>query len=103
MIVSISIEVKRGANGECTGSTNGDFRFSRKEANGSATSKGLAVVLRGNDSAGPTSCRLSGLYLNEPIFDVQDGWSKTFFGSIDANRVIDSGQYCLARGRDQTK
>lgn len=103
LIVSISIDVKRAADGNCVGWRNGDFRFVHKNPLGSANNRGLAVRLRGNDSAGPTSCRLSGFYLNEPIFDAQDGWSKTFFGAIDANRVIDSGQYCLARGEDQSK
>jgi hypothetical protein len=102
-IVSISIEVPRAADGNCIGWRNGDFRFVRKNPISSANNSGLAVLLRGNDSAGPASCRLSGFYLNEPIFDVQDGWSRTFFGAIDANRMIDSGQYCLARRGEESK
>jgi hypothetical protein len=97
MIVSISILVERGADGECVGWQDGEFRFFRRKPLDVVASPRLVVFLRGNDSAGPTSCRLSGLYLNEPIFAGENGRTATSFASIDANRVIDSGQYCLAR------
>jgi hypothetical protein len=97
MIVSISIDAKRDAHGICLGWADGDFKFLLPKEPGSAAKDGLAVTLRGNDSSGPGSCRLSGFYINKPIFDKQDGWTKTFFGSVNRDRLVASGQYCLVR------
>ena len=96
-IVYASIDVKKDASGGCLGWSDGRFHFHFPDKKGAPDTKGLVVSLRGNDRQEPDSCRLSGYYMNEPRFEKQDGWRKTYFGSIDPNRLIGSGQYCLSR------
>ncbi len=61
------------------------------------TLEGLAVNLRGNNESFAGGCRFSGFYMNEPVFGVHQGWIETYFGPIDKDRIIATGQYCISR------
>lgn len=96
MIVSIAIDTKKDANGVCVGWDGSYFKFLLTKGASTAAPDGLLVTLLGNDEVLPGKCRLSGFYMNEPVFDHSNGLSRTYFSSVDAGRLVVSGQFCLA-------
>jgi hypothetical protein len=56
---------------------------------------GLMVNMRGNAHAVNGHCVLSGYYMNEIVFGINQGWIDTYFGAVDKDRLIASGTYCL--------
>ncbi len=98
MIVSIAIDTKRNTNGVCAGWDHGHFSFLLPKGANAAAPTGLLVTLLGNEMVLPGKCLLSGYYMNEPKFDQSGGLSRTYFSSVDAGRLIASGQFCQAPG-----
>lgn len=96
MIVSIAIDTKRDANGVCAGWDHGQFGFLLAKDAGAAAPSGLLVTLLGNEKVLPDKCRLSGYYMNEPVFDRSGGLSRTHFSSVNAGRLVNSDQFCAA-------
>ncbi len=98
-IVSIAIDTKKDATGVCAGWDHGHFTFFTfvlPKGVSAAEPPGLVVTLLGNEKVLPDHCSVSGFYMNEPIFDRSGGFSRTYFSSVNPDRVIDSGQFCLA-------
>jgi hypothetical protein len=94
MIVSIAIDTKRDANRLCAGWDHGHFGFLLPKGASAVTPDGLLVSLLGNETVLPGKCRLFGFYMNEPVFDRSSGLSRTSFSSVNADRLIASGQFC---------
>lgn len=96
MIVSIAIDTQRDAHGVCAEWDHGHFGFLLPKDASAAAPSGLLVTLLGNEKLLPDRCRLSGYYMNEPVFDQSGGLSRTHFSSVNADRLIETGQFCLA-------
>ena len=96
MIVSIAIDTKRDANGACAGWDHGHFRFLLPKGASAAAPPGLLVTLLGNETVLPDRCRLSGYYMNEPVFDQSGDLSRTYFSSVNTDRLVATGQFYLA-------
>jgi len=96
MIVSIAIDTKRDANGVCAGWDHGHFRFLLPKGASATAPPGLLVTLLGNEEVLADRCRLFGYYMNEPVFDQSGGLSRTYFSSVNTDRLVATGQFCLA-------
>jgi hypothetical protein len=58
---------------------------------------GVIANFRGNARQKGGHCVLEGFYMNEPVPGTAQGWIETFFGAVDAKKIVASGTYCLAR------
>jgi hypothetical protein len=58
---------------------------------------GILVKLSGNAHSENGRCVLSGYYMNEIVFGLNQGWVETYLGAVDESKVVSSGTYCLAR------
>jgi hypothetical protein len=60
-------------------------------------SGGLEVAVIGNVRSQNGHCVWSGIYMNEPVTGMHQGWWSTTFRAVDAAKVISSGQFCQAQ------
>jgi hypothetical protein len=95
-IVYISFSTKKNAHGTCAGWSEESFVFLLPRSQAAGSDSGLLVKLRGNDRSESGSCRVSGLFMNEPLFERPQGLPETYFGAVDQDRVVSSEQFCLA-------
>jgi len=58
---------------------------------------GVAINLRGNTRPVGSGCRFEGFYMNEPVAGMHQGWTETYFGAIQRERIVASDHYCMAR------
>ena len=61
---------------------------------------GLAVNLRGNTQFANGMCYFRGYYMNEPVMGMHQGWIETYFGAVDKQKIVLSGDFCLERTVD---
>jgi hypothetical protein len=64
---------------------------------------GIAVNFRGNSEPFDGGCRIYGFFMNEPVFGMHQGVAETYFGAIDKDRIVSTGQYCLALSRSSDR
>lgn len=60
-------------------------------------SGGVSINLRGNRTPVGRGCRFEGFYMNEPVAGIHQGWTETYFGAIERERILASNHYCLTR------
>jgi len=60
-------------------------------------SGGVSINLRGNRTPAGKGCRFEGFYMNEPVAGIHQGWTESYFGAIERERIMASDHYCLAR------
>ncbi len=58
---------------------------------------GVSINLRGNRTPVGTGCRFEGFYMNEPVAGIHQGWTETYFGAVERERIVASNHYCMAR------
>ena len=61
---------------------------------------GLAVNLRGNTQFANGICYFRGYYMNEPVMGMHQGWIETYFGAVEKQKIVLSGDFCLERSID---
>ena len=81
----------------CPKDADGMITVSRPDRPGQRGTGGLLVNFRGNAHEKDGRCVLEGFYMNEPVPGTAQGWIETYFGAVDAKRVVASGTYCLAK------
>lgn len=55
---------------------------------------GLAVNLRGNVQFANGFCYFRGFFINSDVMGMHQGWTETYFGSVDKFEVIKSNRFC---------
>lgn len=71
--------------------------FSRPNDPSDPTQGGLAVNLRGNTQLANGTCYFRGYYMNEDVMGMHQGWIETYFGAMEKEKVVLSGDFCLSR------
>lgn len=71
--------------------------FSRPADPDDPTQGGLAVNFRGNTQFTNGTCYFRGYYMNEDVMGMHQGWIETYFGAIDKEKIVLSGNFCLSR------
>ncbi len=64
-------------------------------ANTNGEPGGLEIQVRGNTQEVEGVCHLSGLYRNETVKGVHQGWTTTQFKAADASEIASSNTYCV--------
>ena len=94
-IVYISIEDPKH---DCGPYASGAELYSVSLANPPTSSwPGVGINLRGNAQPAGSGCRFEGFYMNEPVYGMHQGWTETYFGAIDRERIVASNNYCMER------
>lgn len=56
---------------------------------------GLFINIRGGIQPADGNCIISGYYMNEPTYSVQEGWAQTYYGIVDKQQLVLSAGFCL--------
>lgn len=64
-------------------------------ANTDGAPGGVEVSVRGNTQEVDGVCHLSGLYRNEAVEGMHQGWTTTHFKAADASEIASSNMYCV--------
>ena len=65
-----------------------------------AMAGGLAVNIRGNTQFANGSCHFHGYYMNQDVAGMHQGWTETFFGAVEMQKIVLSDKFCVSRQPD---
>lgn len=91
LIVRLTMSVD-AAQVQCTNEAHNSFR--RPEYPDDPSGGGLAVNIRGNTQLSNGVCHFTGYYMNEDVMGMHQGWVETYFGAVEKQKIVLSGQFC---------